>query len=156
MLIQHIDQKLIATIHLYQNSRESKSIIDRIRCNYAKLQYIFLSIISGSEINRDAHIAKSVRFPHLSGVIIHREAVIKEDCLIMQQVTIGQTAENGAPIIERGVYIGAGAKILGKIRIGENAKIGANAVVLKNIPANTTAVGVPAHVITQDKQKIQN
>lgn len=72
--------------------------------------------------------------------------------MIMQQVTIGQTAQAGAPIIEAGVYVGAGAKILGNIKIGENARIGANAVVLVDVPPNATAIGVPARVIVRKSQ----
>ena len=64
--------------------------------------------------------------------------------MIMQQVTIGQLSDGAVPIIGNGVYIGAGAKVLGGITVGDNAKIGANAVVLINVPAGKTAVGVPA------------
>ena len=68
--------------------------------------------------------------------------------MIMQQVTIGQTALPGAPTIERGAYLGAGAKVLGAIRIGQNARVGANAVVLDDVPDDATAVGVPARIAT--------
>lgn len=67
--------------------------------------------------------------------------------MIMQQVTIGQTAASLGPKIGMNVYIGAGAKVLGEVTIGDGAQIGANAVVLIDVPANCTAVGVPARVV---------
>jgi serine O-acetyltransferase len=66
--------------------------------------------------------------------------------MIMQQVTIGQLAEEYAPTIGSHVYIGAGAKVLGRIVIGDRARIGANAVVLADVPADGTAVGIPARI----------
>ena len=85
--------------------------------------------------------------PHPNGVIVHARAVIGDDCLIMQQVTIGQLSDIDAPVIGSRVYIGAGAKILGKVVIGDGARIGANAVVLCDVRANWTAVGIPARLI---------
>jgi len=74
--------------------------------------------------------------------------------MIMQGVTLGQTHIAGAPYICSGVYIGAGAKILGAIRIGKNSRIGANAVVLSDIPENSTAVGIPARIILRENSSI--
>jgi len=102
------------------------------------------SVISSSEVHRDAKIAEGTQFPHLNGVVVHQGAEIAPRCMIMQQVTLGQTGTSGAPKVGEGVYIGAGARVLGDISIGDNARIGANAVVLKDVPANATAVGVPA------------
>jgi len=85
--------------------------------------------------------------PHPNGVVMHRDAVIGVNCMIMQQVTIGQLAEGGAPRLGDGVYVGAGAKVLGEITIGDGASIGANAVVLSDVPPGCTAVGIPARVV---------
>ena len=68
--------------------------------------------------------------------------------MIMQQVTIGELSDGLAPVIGSRVYIGAGAKILGKVIIGNGVRIGANAVVLCDVPDNSTAVGIPARIIT--------
>ena len=65
----------------------------------------------------------------------------------MQQVTIGQLSDPDVPVIGSGVRIGAGAKVLGKVTVGDHAKIGANAVVLRDVPAGWTAVGVPARLV---------
>ncbi len=146
MFLHHRDRKLIAAIHAYQYHRAGTGPLARLLCAWAKLRHALWSVLSGSDISRDARIAASTSFPHLTGVVIHQDAVVGGDCMIMQQVTLGQTATDGAPTVERGTYIGAGAKVLGRIRIGQNARIGANAVVLQDVPDNATAVGVPARI----------
>lgn len=146
MLLNNQGAKLISSIHDYQKYKNKSGVVAKILLVTAKIKYIFWTVISGSDIHKDAKIAPTVRFPHLCGIVIHRDAVIEDDCLIMQQVTLGQTAATGAPTICRGAYIGAGAKILGKINIGQKARIGANAVVLSDVPEKATAVGIPAIV----------
>lgn len=149
---QNRDRKIIAAIKSYQQYRNRSSPQAYILCSWAKFRHFFWSILTGSDIHRDARIATTVRFPHLTGIVIHRDADIGDNCIIMQQVTLGQTANSGAPQVESGAFIGAGAKILGKIRIGQNARVGANAVVLKDIPANATAVGIPARIIISNSK----
>ncbi len=134
-------------MHQYQKYRRAKGPVGRLLCSIGKLRYMFWTITTGSDIHRDAQIASSVRFPHPSGIVVHRDAVIGERCLVMQQVTLGQTGDSGAPTLEEDVYIGAGAKVIGELTIGARARIGANAVVLKDVPADATAVGVPARII---------
>lgn len=85
--------------------------------------------------------------PHPNGVVIHPDAKIGVNCLIFQQVTIGTAGTHQAPVVGDHVDIGAGAKLLGGICVGNNAKIGANAVVLSDVPPAKTAVGIPAKVI---------
>lgn len=85
--------------------------------------------------------------PHPNGIVIHPGATIGCNCLIFQQVTIGTREGQAPPVIGGHVDIGAGAKILGAVTIGNHACIGANAVVLKDVPEDKTAVGVPAKVI---------
>jgi serine O-acetyltransferase len=82
--------------------------------------------------------------PHPNGIVIHPDAVIGPNCLILQQVTTGTRGEGNPPVLGGHVDVGAGAKILGPLRIGAHAIIGANAVVLRNVPEGATAVGVPA------------
>ncbi len=88
--------------------------------------------------------------PHPTGVVIHHDAVIGNDCILMQQVTIGQLTKPGAPVLGRNVYVGAGAKVLGAITIGDGARIGANAVVLISLPPHCTAIGIPARIVRTD------
>ena len=80
---------------------------------------------------------------------------IGANCWINQQVTIGYSNNSDAPTIGNGVSISAGAKVLGDVTIGDYSKIGANAVVVKNVPANCTVVGVPAYIVKQDGVKVQ-
>lgn len=93
-------------------------------------------------------IGNNVHFGHLGmGIVLHKEAIIGDNVRIDQHVTIGGRVGPGAPIIGNNVRIGAGAKVLGKLTIGENAQVGSNAVVLTDVPPYATAVGVPARII---------
>lgn len=93
-------------------------------------------------------IDNKIELPHgLSGIIIARNVHIGHGCTIFQHVTIAESDKAKTTIIDDNVCIGAGAVILNNVHIGKNAKIGANAVVVKDVPAWATAVGVPAHNI---------
>lgn len=150
--MQYRDRKLINAIHDYQRHRADRGTVGRLLCFWGKLRHAFWSAVTGSDIHRDATIAATVSFPHLTGVVIHQDAVIEDGCMIMQQVTLGQTARSGAPLVAQGAYIGAGAKVLGPVRIGRNARIGANAVVLRDVPDNATAVGIPARIVLKEQR----
>ena len=113
----------------------------------ARFRQRFWSVITHSDIVPGADLGEGLKLPHPNGVVIHQDAIIGRNSMIMQQVTIGITANGGPPTIGSDVYIGAGAKILGKINIGDGARIGANAVVLCDVPPHTTAVGAPAKIV---------
>ena len=147
MLLAYQDKKLVRAIHLLQRHKGRGGPVPALVRAYAKLAYTFWTIISGSDINHNAQISARARFPHLTGVVVHKGSIIEDDCQIMQQVTIGQLAGTGAPTLRKGCYIGTGAKILGEITIGEHARVGANAVVLQDVPPGHTAVGVPARIV---------
>lgn len=149
MLFRNHDKKLLAAIARYQRHRGRKGVLSRLICLRGKLGHTFWSVLGACDISRDARIDPSTRFPHLTGIVIHRDSVVKPGCLIMQQVTLGQTADGGVPIVEEGAYLGAGARVLGPVRIGSGARIGANAVVLQDVPPGATAVGVPARIVRQ-------
>ena len=105
---------------------------------------------TGIEIHPAARIGKGLLIDHGMGVVIGETAEIGDGCTIFQGVTLGGTGkEQGKrhPTLHNNVFVGAGAKILGNIEIGNNAKIGANAVVLTDVPDNSTAVGIPARII---------
>ena len=89
-------------------------------------------------------VRSPILMPHPHGIVIHRHALIGSRVTVMHQVTIGtqHPADSGAPIIEDNVYIGAGAKVLGAIRVGRGATVGANAVVTRDVPSHCTVVGV--------------
>lgn len=104
----------------------------------------------GIELPYTAQVGRRVVFEHQHGIVIHGHAQIGDDCVIRQQVTLGNRhlgQPGDAPRLGRGVNVGAGAKILGAVTIGDDASIGANAVVLHDVPAGASAVGVPARVL---------
>jgi len=108
------------------------------------------------EIHPAADIGSRVFIDHGMGVVIGETTIIEDDVLIYQGVTLGGvslTHGKRHPTIKQGAVIGAGAKVLGNIVIGENAKIGANSVVVKEVPDDATAIGIPAHVIEKGRCK---
>ena len=116
----------------------------------AKLISQISRFFTGIEIHPACFIGKGLLIDHGSGVVIGETAIIGDDCTLFQGVTLGGKGnEQGKrhPTLYNGVFVGAGAKILGNIEIGNNVKIGANAVVLFDIPDGATAVGVPAKIV---------
>jgi serine O-acetyltransferase len=116
----------------------------------ARLFSHFTRFITGIEIHPGATIGKRVFIDHGMGVVIGETAVINEGCTLYHGVTLGGTSWNKGkrhPTLERGVVIGAGAKVLGPITVGEGAKIGSNAVVVREVPPGATAVGIPARIV---------
>ncbi|GGE60257.1 MAG TPA: serine O-acetyltransferase [Paenalcaligenes hominis] len=111
-------------------------------------------LFTGIEIHPGAQIGKRVFFDHGLGIVIGETAVIGDDCTIYQGVTLGGTSlykgTKRHPTLENGVVVGAGAQILGGFTVGAHAKIGSNAVVVKPVPAQATAVGNPARIITAE------
>ena len=140
-------RSLLASIHAFQRHRAGRGPGAVLLRKLARLRHRFWSVLTASDIQPAARLGDNLRLPHPTGVVIHRNAVIGANCMLMQQVTVGQLADGAAPVIGSGVYIGAGAKVLGGVVIGDGARIGANAVVLSDVPAGCTAVGVPARVI---------
>ena len=112
--------------------------------------------LTGIEIHPGAAIGHRVFIDHGLGVVIGETAEVGDDCTIYQGVTLGGTALNGGkrhPTLGRGVVVGAGAKVLGPFVVGENARVGSNAVVVREVPPGATAIGIPARIITEDAAK---
>lgn len=117
----------------------------------------FGRLITGIEIHPGAKIGKRLFIDHGAGVVIGETAEIGDDCLLYQGVTLGGTGKGKGkrhPTLGNNVMVGCGAKVLGPFKVGDNAKIAANAVVLEEIPANATAVGVPARVVRRNGVRI--
>jgi serine O-acetyltransferase len=113
--------------------------------------------LTGIEIHPGATIGRRLFIDHGLGVVIGETAIVGNDVTMYQGVTLGGTGkEQGKrhPTIEDKVVIGGGAKILGKITVGENCRIGAGSVVLRNVPPDSTVVGVPGHIIFREGKRV--
>lgn len=115
--------------------------------------------LTGIEIHPGAKIGRRVFIDHGFGVVIGETAEVGDNCTIYQGVTLGGTSlSKGAkrhPTLGNGVIIGAGAKVLGAFTVGDGAKVGSNAVVVKEVPPGATAVGNPARIIEKDSHNIR-
>ena len=112
---------------------------------------------TGIEIHPGATIGRRLVIDHGMGIVIGETAEIGDDCLIYHGVTLGGTGKDVGkrhPTIGNNVLIGTGAKVLGPIKVGDNSRIAANSVVLREIPENSTAVGIPARVVRIAGQKV--
>lgn len=115
----------------------------------AKLISIFLRILMSAQIPPDVKIGSGTVFGYGGlAVVLHKNAVIGQNCRIGTSVTLGsKNPDTRAPVIGNNCFIGSGAKILGGVRVGDNCVIGANAVVTSDIPDCSVAVGIPARVV---------
>ncbi len=138
----------------------------RIAHSLYKKKFFFLAraisqlsrFFTGIEIHPGAKVGRRFFIDHGSGVVIGETCEIGDDCTIYQGVTLGGTGkEKGKrhPTLEDNVLVATGAKVLGSITIGENSKVGAGSVVLKNVPPNSTVVGIPGVVVIQDGVKVK-
>jgi serine O-acetyltransferase len=135
---------LLQSIRDYQNAT---GLFAGIKRKYAVLRHRFWSVVTGADIPVNAKIGGGLLIPHPNGIVIHPDAQIGVNCLLFQQVTIGAN-DRGFPILGGHVDVGAGAKILGPVHIGDHARIGANAVVLIDVPPHGVAVGNPARIVS--------
>ncbi len=113
--------------------------------------------LTGIEIHPGAEIGRRFFIDHGMGVVIGETAVIGDDCTLYHGVTLGGTSWNKGkrhPTLLNGVVVGAGAKVLGPIDVGEGARIGSNSVVVKAVPAGATVVGIPGHIIDRSKKQV--
>jgi len=114
--------------------------------------------LTGIEIHPGAVVGRRVFIDHGMGVVVGETAEIGDDCTLYQGVTLGGTSLQHVkrhPTLERGVVVGAGAKVLGGFTVGEGAKIGSNAVVVKAVPAGATAVGNPARIVDPARDQVR-
>lgn len=140
-------KSLLASIRRYQNATRLMFPLSKLIQVVSLIQHRFWTVVTGADIPINTKIGGGLLIPHPNGIVIHPSVTIGPNCLILQQVTLGSNERGDTPILEGQVDIGAGAKLIGNIRVGKHAKIGANAVVLTDVPAYATAVGVPARII---------
>lgn len=114
---------------------------------------------TGIEIHPGAKIGRRLVIDHGTGIVIGETAEIGDDCLLYQGVTLGGTGKDVGkrhPTLGNNVMVGAGAKVLGPFRVGNNARIAANAVVLREVPDNATVVGVPGRIVRLSGEKLDH
>jgi serine O-acetyltransferase len=136
--------------HALQSYRVAHWLWNQGRKSLALFLQNRISAVFAVDIHPAAKIGKGIMFDHATGIVIGETAVVEDMVSIMQSVTLGGTGKEAGdrhPKVHKGVLIGAGAKILGNITIGDCAKIGAGSVVLKDVPPRTTVAGVPAQII---------
>ena len=123
----------------------------------ARLVSQFARLFTGVEIHPGAEIGRRLFIDHGMGTVIGETAVVGDDVTLYQGVTLGGTGkEKGKrhPTLGNNISIGSGAKLLGNITIGDNCRVGANSVVLRNVPPNSTIVGVPGHIVLRDGKRV--
>lgn len=140
--------RLIESIRDYN---DSETIVGR---KLAVLRHRFWSVVTGADIPLNSRIGYGIRMPHPNGVVVHPEARIGEECVFMQGITIGERGEGDKSVPHLGfnVEVGAGARILGGVKVGAYATIAANAVVLHDVPMGAIVAGAPARVVGQSKR----
>jgi len=124
-------------------------ITHNIRNKVYWLVFRVVETLTGISLPKSCRIGPGLRIYHFGTIFVHRDAVIGSNCTLRQGVTIGnRTTDGPAPVIEDNVEFGAFAQVLGSVRVGRGAKIGAMSVILHDVPAGATAVGVPARIIS--------
>ena len=141
---------LLASLRSYQYWK-SRGRLGWLPCKIAVTRHRFWSIATGCDLPINSEIGDNLLIPHRNGIVIHLECKIGPKYHIFQYFTSESnqpSIRSGVPTLGGHVDLGAGAKISGPIFVGNNAVIGANAVVLTDVPANTVAVGIPSRVIS--------
>lgn len=136
--------------HARQMHRLAHALHDRRVPVLPRVISNFSRFATGIEIHPGARIGEGLFIDHGMGVVIGETAEIGDDCHLLQGVTLGGTSTHRTkrhPTLGNGVIVGAGAKLIGAVEVGDNARIGAGSVVVTNVPANATVVGVPGHVV---------
>jgi serine O-acetyltransferase len=140
-------RRLLLAIRRYQYWHNKRGILPLFLRKLVVLRYRFWSVVTGAEIDLLAQLGGGLLLPHPNGIVIHPRAKIGVNCLIHQEVNIGAQGGEGVPVIEGHVNIYPGAKIVGAIRVGAHATIGANSVVITDVPDGANVLGVPARRI---------
>jgi serine O-acetyltransferase len=138
-------KSLLAAIRCYQANRDKRDLLSVARWRLATVRWRYWCIVGGISIPLRCRIGGGLQMPHTNGIVINADAVIGCNCEIFQQVTIGEM-KGGFPEIGNGVSIGPGAKILGPVKIGDGARIGANALVIKDVPAGAVVLAPTAEI----------
>lgn len=139
----------VANYHVGRYAQKSSSpLLRRGASSLYGATYLLLDLLTGVQLNRESQVGDELRLLHGWNIKIHPATVIGHRVTIMHDVTLGTTPDrDGAPIIGDDVFIGCGARLLGPVRIGARARIAANSLIVSDVPADSTAIGVPARVM---------
>lgn len=140
-------RSLLAAMRSYQR-HAGRGPLHGLLCNWAVLRHRFWSVVTGADIPINTRLGGGLIMPHPNGIVIHPDVLIGPNCLILQQVTLGH-GRGGVPTLGAGVDIGAGAKVLGGLHVGDYAAIAAMAVVTRDVPPRSLMMGIPARVVRQ-------
>lgn len=144
----HPSRSLLASLRAHEKACQGSTPFHFVQRWTAVLRHRVWSVVTGADIPLGCQIAGGLLLPHPNGIVIHPDARIGPNCLLMQQVTLGTGGSlPGAPSLAGRVDVGAGAKILGGVTLRKHSIVGANAVVLQDVPAGSTAVGIPARIV---------
>lgn len=154
-------EQSIWAIYVYRYGRRlltrKKGIRRTIQLKLYWLMFRVIETITGISLPMEARIGPGLRIYHFGNIFVHSQAVIGHNCTLRQGVTIGNVSPDGpTPVIEDGVELGAYAQVLGGVRIGSGAKIGALTVVLCDVPAGATALGIPARILLRGRAAKQS
>jgi serine O-acetyltransferase len=128
-------------------SRSSSRVVRVVGSRGYGLVLLLIDLTTGVQLNRETQIGDGLHLVHGWNIKIHPDVVIGAGVTVLHDVTIGSSGEGGVPRIGDGVFIACGARILGDVTVGRGARIGANSLVLSDVPPFTTAVGVPARIL---------
>lgn len=146
---------LYPSLHAVVNHRIANFFYRRRMFFLARLFSQFSRFVTGIEIHPGATLGNRIFFDHGMGIVIGETAEIGDDCVIYHGATLGGVSTARVkrhPTLKSNVIVGAGAKVLGNITLGNNVKVGANSVVLKDVPENSVAVGIPARIIKKEDE----
>lgn len=138
-------RQLLRALRDYQ--RAPAGLVGKLMRAWAELRHRFWSVVTGADIPLNSCIDGGLMMLHPNGIVIHPEAKIGPNAFLLQQVTLGTGPRPGLPVLGADVMVGAGAKVLGGVILGDHCRIGANAVVVDDVPAGSVAVGIPARVL---------
>ncbi len=137
-------RQLLCSLRSYERARSRGGLFGLVLSKVAVLRHRFWSVVTGADIPLSCRLGGGLMLPHPNGVVIHPDVILGPNCMLFQQVTLGVGSRPGLPTLGGHVDVGPGAKILGGVTIGDHAVVGANAVVLQDVPSFGLAVGVPA------------
>ncbi len=149
-----LKEQSVWAIALYRfgrrNDRRKRGLIRWVRDRWYWLAYRVIETLTGVSIPKSVEVGPGLRIYHFGNIFVHAESKIGANCTLRQGVTIGNRHEGGpVPVLEDDVELGAYAQVLGGVRIGRGAKIGAMSVVLVDVPPGASAVGNPARILTR-------